>query len=228
MKESDLFKPLKIFLESGGHEVFTEVSVYSGMGSPRADIVTRNGACITVIEMKKKLNIEVIGQALKWRGKSNYVYVAVPMTNVNSDFRSKEILKELGIGLMLVKEYGTESRPHTEIHISLKPRFYRRVGLNWNEILLPYFKGNEAGTNKIVISRYQHMMKKIRVKMEGWKNSKSNPRELIPIDELLPFAEDHYAAPKSSLVAALTKFEQDWIEKIKVGRKLYFRLKETS
>lgn len=225
MKESDLFKPLKIFLEKSGYEIFTEVSIYSGMGSPRPDIVAKNGACITVIEMKKKLNIEVVGQALKWRGKANYVYVAVPYTNINCDYRSREILKELGIGLMLVSEWENEIRYRSEVYITQKPNFYRRIGLNWGEILQPYFKGNEAGINKIVISKYQHMIQEIRKAMERWKNDE---KELVPIVDLLPFAEEHYAAPKSSLVAVLTKFEHDWIEKVKIGRKLYFRLKETS
>ncbi|MEN6387133.1 MAG: hypothetical protein ABFD79_18290 [Phycisphaerales bacterium] len=225
MKESELFPPLKNFLEKGGHEIFTEVSVYSGMGSPRADIITKNGACITIIELKKKLNIEVIGQALKWRGKANYVYVAVPYTNANCDYRSREILKNLGIGLMLINEWNNEISDRSEIYITQKPRFYRRICLDWNRILQPYFKGTEAGTNKIAMSKYQYMMQQIRKTMEQWK---SNGKELIPITDLLPLAENHYAAPKGSLAAALTKFEQDWIEKIKIGRKIYFRLKEPS
>lgn len=221
MKESDLFEPLKIFLEKGGHEIFTEVCIYSSKGSPRPDIVTKNGKCITVIEMKIKLNIEVVGQALKWRGKANYVYIAVPGTAVNHDYRSIAILKELGIGLIFITDYGTVEHPHYEIYISQKPRFYRRTGINWDEILQPYFKGNAAGTNRIVMSKYQYMMQEIRKTMD-------NKKELIPIIDLLPFAEEHYAAPKSSLVAALTKLEQDWIEKVKIDRKIYFRLKDSS
>lgn len=217
MRESDLFLPLKSYFEKSGHEVFAEVNLYSGMGTPRADIVTRHGACVCVVEMKLKVNMEVVIQAAKWRGKANYSYIAVPYRGYNYD--SFKILRELGIGLISVQEYGSKTHPHTEIRTHVNPRFYRRTSVDWKDLLQSYYQDTVAGTNRIVASKYQYMMQEIRNYMD-----RRQSQELVSIEELLVFAEKHYANPKNSLVAALIKYEHKWIEKIKVGRKIYFKL----
>lgn len=57
IKESELFEPVKEWLEEKGYEVFSEVSPrYSG--GKRADIIGRNSRAIAIVELKTTLSLE--------------------------------------------------------------------------------------------------------------------------------------------------------------------------
>lgn len=93
-------------------------------GGPRADIVAVQGARVWVIESKMSLTLDLLGQALEWRGVAHYVSVAVPKYAKAGAYRaravSERILREWGIGLMRVTatepgDRWAEARVDTEL-----------------------------------------------------------------------------------------------------------------
>ncbi|MFF0828791.1 hypothetical protein ACFYU8_17695 [Brevibacillus sp. NPDC003359] len=76
MNESDLYDPVKNWLEQREFIVYPEV--YCPRGGGRADIVVTSGPVVGVVEMKQSLTLDLIDQALRWRGHANYIWVAIP------------------------------------------------------------------------------------------------------------------------------------------------------
>jgi hypothetical protein len=96
LKESELAQHFIKFFDE--HEIFSEVKAASTI-----DFVARKGDITIGVEVKMKMNFEVIGQAYYNRNHFNQVYVAVPMKKVDFSF---EICKILGIGVLLYSEKG--------------------------------------------------------------------------------------------------------------------------
>ncbi len=99
MKESDLYLPLKKFLEQQGYEVKAEVK--------DCDVVAlKDDAPPTIAELKLSLNLEVILQAVDRLLLSPVVYVAVPRSCAALKARKRKrivkLLKMLGLGLLAV------------------------------------------------------------------------------------------------------------------------------
>jgi hypothetical protein len=98
MKESDLYIPLKKFLESQNYEVKGEVL--------DCDVVAIRGKETPVIvELKLHLNLEVVLQAVDRLSLSQKVYVGVPRESKLLKRRLRRItklMKMLGLGLVVV------------------------------------------------------------------------------------------------------------------------------
>jgi len=122
VQETDLYAPVKAYLEGQGYEVKAEVD--------GCDVVARRGEEPPVIvELKLTLNLELILQAIDRQKASDAVYVAVP-----DDRRSKSrtllrrsyrevlrLVKLLGLGLMVVNfRAGT-----TTVDVPVDPAPYR-------------------------------------------------------------------------------------------------------
>lgn len=74
MKESDLYLPLKRFLESQGYEVKSEVGA--------CDVVAvRGGELPVVVELKLSFNIDVVLQAVDRLSLTQKVYIGIPESN---------------------------------------------------------------------------------------------------------------------------------------------------
>lgn len=81
MKETDLFQPVREWLEERGFEVYSEVQ--PGYGGPRADIVGSCKPIVAVVELKTHLSLALMDQAVSWLGRAHYVYVVVALeTNI--------------------------------------------------------------------------------------------------------------------------------------------------
>lgn len=218
MKEEDLYPPLRDYLEKLGYDLYPEVSPWSGNGTPRADIVAAAWPVVTVVEMKKALNLDVIGQAIDWKGYANYIYVAVPKTKHIND-HGRKLLHREGIGLLVI-DMDAE-----EVKLWSKASFTRRIGINWHPILREYYKANTAGTKNNIISKYSYMMDAIRRLLEHRLRCYKPAQELVPFEDVLHCVNTHYANPARTLSNQLTRFEHTWCEKIRKDGKLFLRLK---
>ena len=105
MAESDLYAPIKKFLERQGYEVKGEVE--------ECDIVAvRGDEPPVVVELKLQLNLSLILQAVDRLGASDCVYVAFRVGKKHSaSWRSrgkqvKSLLRRLGLGLLTVTARG--------------------------------------------------------------------------------------------------------------------------
>lgn len=217
MKETDLFFPVKEWLEERGYEVFSEVqSRYTG---GRADIVAVNGPSVSVVEMKTSLSLDVIAQAYRWKPYANYIYVAVPRSRHRKLHGYASLfLKRDGIGLLEV-----DDKQWTRVNDIIRAIFHRRIDDHIRESLVPQHKelpGGHAGggyvtTYRLTIDRVKSYLRTcaLRNKNDGW----------VTIKDILDHCETHYSAPKPSLSKALREFENDWCETKKEGGKLWFR-----
>ena len=105
MAESDLYAPIKKFLERQGYEVKGEVE--------ECDIVAvRGDEPPVVVELKLQLNLSLVLQAVDRLGASDCVYVAFRVGKKHSaSWRSrgkqvKSLLRRLGLGLLTVTARG--------------------------------------------------------------------------------------------------------------------------
>ena len=119
LKETDLYAPIKAFLQEQGYTVRSEVK--------HCDIVAKKDSELIVIEMKLQFSVDLLIQATKRQQLTNGVYIAIPRPG-EMGRRSrwpgiKRILRQLEIGLILVSPGESSSR----VEIVFHPLPYRRV-----------------------------------------------------------------------------------------------------
>lgn len=106
MKESDLYPPLKRFLEAQGYEVKGEVN--------DCDVVAvRENEEPVVVELKLSFNLNVVLQAVERLSLTPKVYIGVPLQKVPGKRRNKQILKllkMLGLGLVAIDSRQATAR----------------------------------------------------------------------------------------------------------------------
>jgi len=98
MKESDLYLPLKKFLESQGYEVKSEIQ--------DCDVVAiRENETPVVVELKLTLNLDVVLQCIDRLSLTSKVYIGIPKDCKSFKKRRKQIIKlikMLGLGLIII------------------------------------------------------------------------------------------------------------------------------
>jgi len=105
MSETDLYPPIKRFLEAQGYEVKGEIG-------PCDVVAVRGDEGPVVVELKKALNFTLILQAVDRLGVSDAVYVAFRVGKHHSaTWRAKRkqvigLLRRLGLGLLTVSTRG--------------------------------------------------------------------------------------------------------------------------
>ena len=132
MKESDLYLPLKRFLESQGYEVKGEVQ--------DCDVLAvRGGESPVVVELKRSLNLDVVLQAVERLAVSSKVYIGIPKKCSALKRRRKQVVKlvrMLGLGLVVVDVPGGQAR----VEVLVDPGTYRpRISGRRKECLLGEF-----------------------------------------------------------------------------------------
>lgn len=109
MQESDLYLPLKFFLEKQDYQVKGEVE--------NCDVVAiKTDSPPTIVELKLSLNLDVILQAVDRLKLSPIVYIGVPHScgALKKKKRVVKLLKMLGLGLIAINP----KRNTTEIVVS--------------------------------------------------------------------------------------------------------------
>ncbi len=100
MQETELYPPIKLFLEGQGYEVKAEVGA--------ADVVAcRGGEPPVIVELKTGFSLALVHQAVQRQTISDAVYIAVPR-RVGKPFRAAlrnmlSLCRRLGLGLITVR-----------------------------------------------------------------------------------------------------------------------------
>jgi len=98
MKESDLYFPLKQFLEAQNYEVKGEIQ--------NCDVMAvRDKEAPIIVELKVSLNLDVILQSVERLSLTSKVYIGVPKSCKSLKRRRKHIIKllrMLGLGLLVI------------------------------------------------------------------------------------------------------------------------------
>ncbi|KAF5081141.1 hypothetical protein DSECCO2_113170 [anaerobic digester metagenome] len=98
IKETDLYEPIRIFLENQGFQVQAEVK--------HCDIAAVKGGQTVIIELKKSFNLKLVYQALERQSLTDEVFVAIPRPQKGQRERAWKdmlrLLKQLELGLITV------------------------------------------------------------------------------------------------------------------------------
>lgn len=212
MKESELYEPVKQFLlNKGCSEVYAEVGTY--------DVLGIQGAVNIIVEMKTTLNFKVIDQALRAMHSAQYVYIAVPYRKGGLPRSVDMILRQNKIGLLYIRDgvvtvevtarfnhLATKKKGHLSLRKIIRPYQHELVG------------GVKSGELK---TDYSNTIDIIRSYLRYSRRGR-----WTTIDDILENCETHYATPRPSVMATLReKWNEDWVESRKVGRKVEFRYK---
>ncbi len=176
IKETDLYEPIKQYLEKQGYEVHSEVLF--------CDIIARKKNEIIIIELKTVFSMNLLIQAVKRLEFSDSVYTAFPVINNKypSNFSGiKRVLKRLEIGLIVVHFLKTKIRIEIVFHPS---EFFKRKRVKKQKQIIREMDGrykdfNLAGSvsKKEKITAYKLSALKIACFLEKLKES--SPGKLI-------------------------------------------------
>ncbi|KLN60510.1 hypothetical protein WH96_12430 [Kiloniella spongiae] len=152
MRETELYPPVKAYLENQGYEVKSEIK--------GCDVIAvRGNETPVIVELKTGFNLTLLFQGIDRQALSDDVYIAfaIPhkLKRSNPWFRQqKDIIKlcrRLGLGLITVRM--GDNKP-TDIQVHADPGPYqprknkRRQGLLLQEFERRVGDPNEGGTNK--------------------------------------------------------------------------------
>ena len=141
MKESDLYPPLKRFLESQRYEVKGEIG--------DCDVLAvRDAEAPVVVELKLSLNLNVVLQAVERLSLTPKVYIGVPKHCSVLSARRKHVVKllrMLGLGLLVVDAAAAVAVP---VAVLLDPGEYKpRRSKHRHERLLGEFRKRVGDPN---------------------------------------------------------------------------------
>ncbi|MGH1445816.1 MAG: DUF2161 domain-containing phosphodiesterase [Cognatishimia sp.] len=152
MKETDLYGPVKTWLEGQGFEVKAEIGA--------ADVVAcRAGEDPVIVELKVGFSLTLLQQAVARQRVSDWVYVAVPRWKGKSGWRTFKgnvgLCKRLGIGVMSVHLGEGTVQVHAD-PAEFKPRKSKpRKGALLKEFERRVGDPNKGGTRGTVVTGYQ-------------------------------------------------------------------------
>jgi hypothetical protein len=214
LKESDLFAPVKSWLEEHEYEVYSEVcpELYTWK---RADVVALKDGTAAIVELKTSLTLDLVAQGAAWQEKANCIYLAVPMRK-RINHQVDRLLERLGLGLLEVSlEWDIWVRETVE------PEFRPNAEIDWRRAVTEAHKagppGGRAGGG--YVTEYKLMIARVRQFVER------HP-EGVSIDVILQNCPTYYRHPKRSLINALQKIEKSWCDSFEVGGQLFFKPKK--
>ncbi len=139
LKETDLFDPLKHWLEYNGYTVRGEVR--------GCDVIAMKDDEVIAIELKLRLNLELIIQATKRQRVAEAVYVAVPaMQRKNRNWRGiRHLLRRLEVGLIFVHFNLEEPQVEIVFHpVSYQKRRFKKP----RALVIREIEGRQENFNK--------------------------------------------------------------------------------
>jgi len=182
MKETDLYLPLKNYLEKQGYQVNSEVK--------RCDLTALKGEELIIIELKIRFSLRLLAQALKRQEVCDSVYVALPIPQEKKQLSNYKdvslILKRLGIGLILVRFLKKSTRVEIAFHPTgsegLPPRKRKKKRqIILREIHSRFIETNQAGQTSTApyLSAYRQQCLLI-----AWHLSKQGPSSPAQLKKL--------------------------------------------
>lgn len=171
--EADLYEPVRQFLIAQGYEVYGEVN--------DCDVTGVKGDDIVIVELKRRLNLALLLQAIERQNITNSVYVAIPRPKAGSgcaDWRKKRrLLRRLELGLLFVSP-----RSARKVEVILHPAPYeQRLSKHRRRRLLREVNGrsgdyNRGGTRGKKMTAYRENCLHIACCLE--QNGPLSPRKL--------------------------------------------------
>ncbi len=178
MKESDLFEPIKNYLEAGGYKVRAEVK--------NCDITATKGDELIIIELKLSANLQLFIQATDRQRVTDSVYVAIPKPSIRSKKHWKgirHILRRLELGLIFVDV----DNPVNSIEILFHPIPFQRKKISkrkkaiLNEVENRSQNLNVGGINKKkIVTAYKENAIQIAIYLK--EIGATNPKKLREYD----------------------------------------------
>ena len=156
MKETDLYQPIKALLESEGFEVKAEVK--------DIDVLGIKGDFLCAVELKTKMSLKLIYQAIDRQKIVNEVYIGIPKESIKQRSSAYKdlayLLKRLEIGLIVVSndqaEVLVEANPYDRE--KSRARYKKRKQQALKEFKLRKYNKNTGGTNQKTITRYKEQV----------------------------------------------------------------------
>ncbi len=140
LKESDLYLPVKNYLEKQGYQVNSEVR--------HCDVTATKGEELIVVELKTRFNTTILIQAADRQQAADAVYIALPHPR---DFGGMKhyngmchLLKRLEIGLIFV--HYLKSGPRVEIAFHPAP-YRRRMQRKRREVIIREIRNRSGDYN---------------------------------------------------------------------------------
>ena len=141
MKETDLYPPLRSYLENQGYDVNSEVK--------HCDITARKGEELIIVEMKTRFTLSLVYQAVSRKKITPAVYVAVPVEGSGGyppNYRSlKDLLRRLETGLILVRYLKKSIRVEVVLH---PVPFAERMAPRKRQMILREIEGRYGEFNR--------------------------------------------------------------------------------
>ncbi len=134
MRETDLYLPLKKFLEHQGFEVKAEIH--------GCDVIAmREDAPLLIVELKRGLTLQLIYQAVDRLALSETVYIAIARPKRAVPSEAVKLCRRLGLGLMVIAKSGS-------LEVLAEPVPYRpRPAVTRQAKLLKEFKSRKGDPN---------------------------------------------------------------------------------
>jgi len=187
LTEIQLFKPIISYLEELGWNVFQEVLIYGKV----ADIVATFGRLTWIVEGKTTLSLKLLEQAYNWRGKANFVSIAIPASSSYGDF-TRDLLIRNKIGALSVR--------YSEVYENIYPQLNRKV-INIQKFIKPeHAIWAEAGSQHGYYTPFQRTKGNIEFRIKHYPNG-------ILFKDFIKLTEHHYASE-----ATARSCLQKWIE----------------
>lgn len=232
IKETDLFPPVKEWLESQEFTVYSEVMEKSSHS--RADVVGIRGPLLVVVELKTTLSLDLIEQAVNWIGKAHYIWVATPQTK-SPQRMAERILRHYGIGQVDVEYALVSYQPMKYGWVAregyIRPKLHRRITNELRDAITEEHKDGLPGGHQGggYVTNYSQTIGRVKRHLQHLRKSTrahQTPGGWATVKEILDHVETHYMQPRQGLYKALTTLETDWCESRRVGRETEFRYKD--
>ncbi len=151
LRETDLYPPVKAFLEGLGFEVKSEVGP--------ADVVGLRGDDLVVVELKTGFSLTLLQQAVARQAITDQVYVAVPRWAGKAGWRTFKgntgLCKRLGLGVLSVRLKDGFVHVHAD-PTPFRPRKSRpRRARLMTEFARRAGDPNAGGTNGKIVTAYK-------------------------------------------------------------------------
>lgn len=220
MKETELYLPVKELLISQGFDVKAEVK--------NIDVLGYKDEFMLAVELKTKLSIKLIYQAIDRQKIVDQVYIALPKSSIKmrtAAYRNLSyLLKRLEIGLIVVDDHIAEVLIEASIYDMEKSRarYKKRKQLTLKEFNLRKFRKNTGGTKDKKITRYKESVIEIAIYMI--EHQPVSPKEIkaaTDIQKTASILQKNYEGYFERVSRGLYQVKDDKIKEILKYKKLF-------
>jgi hypothetical protein len=180
MKETELYEPVRQLLIDQGFSVKAEIN--------NIDVLGVKDNHLVAVELKTKLSIKLIYQAIDRQKLVDQVYIAIPKSSVKRRSSSYKnllyLLKRLELGLIMVDQDYAEVYLEVSIYdmARSKTRNKKRKENLLKEFGLRKYSKNVGGTKNKTVTRYKEEV--IEIAMYLLSVNSASPKEIKKITNI--------------------------------------------